>query len=211
MRRRSKMSHFRLAALLLGPLLLLGSAVGAHAPADPPGDDPSGNDPSGLPPYAEHPPLRHTGGFGEPTCHACHFGGDVNGGEGTLSVEGLPGSVRPGHSYRITVTLTAEMKRSGFMLSIRHPDGAQAGRLVPLDTARVAVATPDSSAVEYAHHTLAGTSLPKPNRASWTVRWTAPPAGDSAVLHVAVNAANDDASEFGDDVYAATAQAVVTQ
>ena len=196
------MPRVRLAVLLLGPILLLGIGVWGQAPAVP----------SSSPLYAEHPPLGHTGGFGEPTCHACHFGGEVNGGGGALTVEGLPDSVRPGRSYALAVTLTAEMKRSGFMLSVREPDGSQTGRLTPLDTAGVAVGSPDTSTVQYAHHTLDGTVLSGPNRATWSVRWEAPDAaGDTVLVHVAANAANDDASEFGDDVYAAAARAVVAE
>lgn len=136
----------QLATLLLGPFLLLGGSVGVQEAVAP----------SRRPVYAEHPPLGHTRGFGEPTCHACHFGGEVNGGDGTLAVDGLPESVRPRPSYRLTVTLAAEMKRSGFMLAVRHPDGRQAGLLAPVDTARVSVGTPDSASVQYAYHTLEG-------------------------------------------------------
>lgn len=196
------MPRAHLAALLLGPILLLGIGVWGRAPAVP----------SSPPVYAEHPPLGHTGGFGEPTCHACHFGGEVNGGEGTLTVEGLPDSVRSGQSYTLAVTQTAQMKRSGFMLSVRRPDGSQAGGLVPLDTARVAVGSPDSSTVQYAYHTLEGTILSEPNRATWSVQWTAPTrVGDSVRVHAAANAANDDASEFGDDIYTTTTRAVVVE
>ena len=67
----------QLATLLLGPFLLLGGSVGVQEAVAPPRQ----------PVYAEHPPLGHTGGFGEPTCHACHFGGEVNGGDGTLAVD----------------------------------------------------------------------------------------------------------------------------
>lgn len=168
------------------------------------------SDVSSEPRYAEHPPLGHTGGFGEPTCHACHFGGEVNGGEGTLAVTGLPPSVRPGHSYRFAVRLSAEMKRAGFMLAIRTADGTQAGQLSPVDTARAAVHRVDSTGVEYAHHTLAGTELRRPNRAAWQLQWTAPATvGDSVVVHVAANAANDDASAFGDDIYMTVARAMI--
>ena len=55
-----------------------------------------------------------------------------------------------------------------------------------------------------------GTALARPGAASWTVEWRAPataaPAGPTAVVfHAAANAANDDASEFGDLIYTASA------
>lgn len=155
--------------------------------------------------YDRQPPLAHTGGFGEPTCHACHFGRPVNGGSGKLLVKGVPETVAADTAYRLTVTLVDSMQKGGFMLSIRGPDGRQAGRLGPVDSARVTVRSPVSSSVQYAHHTLAGTQLTATNRVSWSVRWTAPAVvEDSVLVHVAANAANDDASEFGDDVYAIT-------
>ena len=37
--------------------------------------------------------------------------------------------------------------------------------------------------------------------ASWTIAWISPTTGGSVAFHVAANAANDDASEFGDFIY----------
>lgn len=186
---------FRLAVLLCVPLLVVGIGMGMQG-------SPDFGESVTHAPHAEHPPLAHTGGFGEPTCHECHFGGELNGGDGTLSVEGLPTSVHPGRSYRVSVRLSAEMRRAGFMLSVRGTDGRQVGSLASVDTVRTAVHTIDSTGVQYVHHTLRGTNLSTRGRAEWRLRWTAPPtAGDSVVVHVAANAANDDASEFGDDIY----------
>lgn len=187
---------FRLAALLCVPLLVVGIGMAMQGSLD------SGESVTHAP-HVEHPPLARTGGFGEPTCHECHFGGELNGGDGTLSVEGLPSSAQPGRSYRVFVRLSAEMERAGFMLAVRGTDGKQAGSLVSVDTVRTAVHTVDSTGVQYAHHTRRGTNLTTRRRAEWRVRWTAPSTvGDSVVVHVAANAANDDASEFGDDIYA---------
>lgn len=186
------MSRFVCALLLLGPLVFVGSGV-LWAPA--PQSSSSGR-------YADHPPIAHTGGFGEPTCHACHFGAGVNGGDGTLTVEGLPEQVTPGSTHHLSVRLADSMGRAGFMLAIRQPDRAQAGRLSPVDTGRVAVRTVDSTGVQYAHHTLSGTRLTGKKEATWQVEWSTPARpGDTICVHVSANAANDDASEFGDDIY----------
>lgn len=194
-------SVLRFVGLLVGPVLLIGSSVWVRALSSPTG--------SPTPRYAEEPPLGHTGGFGEPTCHACHFGGAVNEGGGELTVDGLSTPVRSGHTYELTVTLRASMERSGFMLALRRPDGTQAGRLAPVDSGRVTARTVDSTGVQYVHHTGTGTNLAETDRATWTVRWTAPASADSVVAHAVANAANDDASEFGDDVYTTTVQAAV--
>lgn len=191
----------RCIALLGGQILLLGVGLWLRAPsADGQGE---------VGRYAQQPPLAHTGGLGEPTCQACHFGSGVNEGSGQLTIDGLPAPVRPGQTYELTVTLRASMQRSGFMLALRWPDGTQAGHLTPVDTSRTVVRTVDSTGVEYAHHTQAGTALSGTDRATWTIRWTAPSAADSVVAHAAANAANDDASEFGDDVYTARVRAAV--
>ncbi len=98
------------------------------------------------------------------------------------------------------------------MLSVRYANGRLAGTLASLDTVRVAVGSPDTSSIQYAHHTLPGTEPSAENRARWSIRWTAPKGkGDSVLVHVAANAANDDASEFGDDVYTATEKTVIEQ
>lgn len=186
------MSRLHLSVLLVGPWLLVSAGLmGSSAP-----------DPSTSAPHPEQPPLAHTGGFGEPTCHACHFGGSINGGEGTVSVKGLPQEVQSGTSYRLSVQLTASMERAGFMLAVRGPDGTQVGRLAPIDTGRVVVRTVDSTGVQYAHHTLSGTELTGENTSTWSLRWFVPDGGcDTATVHVSANAANDDASEFGDAIY----------
>lgn len=200
------MPRLLFSVLLGGPLLLLGAGLWVQVPqgtAPPTGQE-------GV--YAEHPPLGHTGGFGEPTCQACHFGAEVNAGEGTLAIEGLPSTVQRGHSYEVVVTLSAPMERSGFMMAVRRPDGTQAGRLTPNDTGRVAVDTAETSDVQYAHHTLEGTTLTAEDRATWQMQWTAPDASvDSVVVHAAANGANDDASEFGDNVYTTEQRAMIEE
>ncbi len=65
--------------------------------------------------------------------------------------------------------------------------------------------------VTYAQHTEAGSAPTAPGTVSWTVEWRSPAAGTHAaravpvVFHAAANAANDDASEFGDFIYTASA------
>ncbi len=159
---------------------------------------------SGRAQYADGPPPAHTGGFGEPSCSACHFDNPVNEPSGSLVVSGMPEQFTPGNSYRITVSLTRpEMQRAGFQLAVRYAAGARsgtvAGVVVPTDErATVAAST---AGVSYAQHTTAGTSLAGVDTARWTVQWTAPAQEAEVSLHVAANAANGDQSEFGDHIY----------
>ncbi|HET7273981.1 MAG TPA: choice-of-anchor V domain-containing protein [Longimicrobiaceae bacterium] len=160
--------------------------------------------------YLDGPPPAHTGGFGEPTCGACHFGSDLNDGEGVLAIAGVPGTYTPGQRYLLTITLgRAAMERGGFELSARFADGdnagAQAGALSSRGE-RVEITSDGEPAVEYAHHTEAGVALAAPDTARWKLEWTAPEDGGAVVFHVAANAANGDDSEFGDHIYTAQAE-----
>ena len=157
--------------------------------------------------YADQPLPQHTGGFGEETCHTCHFAEPLNAPGGTLTLEGVPPAYTPDTTYRLTVRLEKPgMRRGGFQLAGRFADGAaagqQAGTLRPVDAERAAVTPAGSTAVQYAHHTLDGTALAHPDAAAWTLEWTPPDtARGPVVFHAAANAANDDASAFGDFVY----------
>lgn len=167
-------------------------------------------EPSAL--YADRPLPGHTGGFDEPTCRACHFGEPLDAPGGALAFAGVPERYEPGETYRITVELKKPgMQRGGFQLAGRFAEGAgvgkQAGTWRPVDTERIAVTRVDSSDVEYAHHTPVGTTLVHPDSAKWTLEWTAPEEARGAVVfHAAANAANDDASAFGDFIYTQVAR-----
>ncbi len=151
-----------------------------------------------APAFPDRPAPAHTGGFGEPTCLACHFDGELNPPEGSLVVEGWPTTAAAGRPYALTVRLrSSDMARSGFQLAVRTPDGDQMGRLVPGDGRSAVV---DSGGVSYLHHTSAGSFPTSAGEAEWRFTWI--PTGGDARLHVSANAANGDASNFGDAIYA---------
>ena len=194
-------SHARAApATGVALVLLLGNVAAAlHAPAPP-----------ALRHNADGPPLGHTGGFGEPTCQACHADAQLNVPGGVLGVDGMPGAYEPGGRYRITIVFVSEgMTRAGFQAAFRFANGEtqgkQAGRIEPIDT-RVTVSASAAPAVEYVHHSASGTELAEPELASWSFVWTAPNAGDPVMIHVAANSANGDNSPLGDLVYTAEAR-----
>jgi hypothetical protein len=158
--------------------------------------------------YKAGPPPAHTGGFGEPTCRACHSDAGLNEPGGELAVVGAPAAYQPGHDYTLEVTLQqAGMLRAGFQLAVRFVDGPAAGKqggtLMPSDP-RTAVVWDTVTRVAYIEHTASGTASTS-GAARWTFRWTAPTAAEGAravVVHVAANAANDDDSPLGDLIYA---------
>lgn len=158
----------------------------------------------GLLAYREGPPPGHTGGFGEPTCAECHFGGPVNPDRGSVNVE-IPTAFEPGRTYRIAVALThPDMRVAGYQLAVRFDDGPrrgeQAGTLRPVGP-RTAVTGDTATGVRYAHQTAGGTALSGTGEARWVLEWRAPETDGDVAVHVAANAANDDASEFGDVIF----------
>jgi hypothetical protein len=166
-------------------------------------------------PYLEGAPAGFSGGFGEDSCRACHFDGELNEAPGRLSLTGVPAFYTPGQVYPLTVSLIRPgAARAGFQMTARFEDGTQGGGLEPPTGAEDAVAiTPDADGrVLYAHQLAAGGMLAAPGAARWTVSWTAPPEGGTdprAVLfHVAANAADGDGSTSGDYVYTTTAVAL---
>ncbi len=159
--------------------------------------------------YTQGPPPAHTGGFGEPTCHLCHFDQPLNDPAGSLRLEGLPEAYAAGARYTLVIGLErAGLRRAGTELAVRFVAGprrgAQAGHLKLLDD-RLEVVVGEPSAIAYARQTLEGSHVDTPDRARWSIEWIAPgPDAEAAVVfHLAANAANDDASELGDYVYTA--------
>lgn len=159
-------------------------------------------------PYPDQPPLAHTGGFGEPTCQLCHFGAPLNHPDGRLDFS-VPDTYQPGRTYRLRVQLERPgMGRAGFQFAVRFSEGASLGRQAGVlrgANERFEVLA-DSTGIQYAQHRHAGSALPRPGHASWTIEWTAPGAREPVVFHLVANAANDDASEFGDFIYADSAR-----
>lgn len=157
-----------------------------------------------APAYRDGAPPGHTGGFGEPTCGACHFGAAPDD-QGHAGID-APSHYAPGETYEITVSVRhPELAAAGFQLTARFASGsragAQAGRLAPADGRSAVIAAADG--VVYAGHTRAGSSATTAGAARWSLLWTAPAADQNVVFHVAANAANDDDSDFGDRIYVA--------
>ena len=154
--------------------------------------------------YLEGPPPAHTGGFGEPTCRACHFDVEIQDPRGSVSIEGLPGgSYTPGARYPIQIRLVRPGLRSaGFQIAVRDAEGGQAGTLQAADDGRSVVTA--HQGIHYGHQNAAGAV--GRDSARWSLVWVAPPEGAGPIhLHLAANAADGDRSALGDHIYAAEA------
>jgi hypothetical protein len=159
--------------------------------------------------FRDGPPARVTGGFGEDSCHACHWEAAENEGTGALRVVGLPDVFEPGRTYRLAVELEhVGMSVAGFQMAMRHAaDATGAGELtVPgSETRRVAVVTERD--VQFAQHRLDGTVVAGEGATRWEVVWSAPSSGGRVLLHVAAVAGDGDESQMGDHVYTLEAAA----
>jgi len=158
-----------------------------------------------VPLFKAGPPPAHTGGFGEPTCRACHSDSGLNEPGGKLAITGAPPTYDPGRTYQLEVVLRrAGMLRAGFQLAARFADGAAAGRpagvVAPGDAGSVVI-WDTLSHVSYIQHTEIGTDL-HGDAGRWLVSWTAPAEARGIVaFHAAGNAADGDDSPLGDFIY----------
>jgi len=153
--------------------------------------------------YADGAPPGFSGGFGEQSCHACHFTAEPNSKPGRVTIAGVPDRFTPGGRYPLTVTLTRPgMKLAGFQLTARFKEGGgQAGSLMPETGEQARIRIDLQGGVRYANQRRKGTSLASDGTAAWKLIWTAPPGASRVVFHVAANAANGDDAAEGDYVH----------
>ena len=158
--------------------------------------------------YPDGAPPGFSGGFKEESCHACHFHQELNAAGGSVTIDGVPTTFKPGERYTLTITLTRPgMKRAGFQLTARFKDtGAQAGGLAAGAGEADRVAVENQDGVHYAGQRKAGTVVSS-DAARWVVDWTAPAGGGAVVFNVSANAADGNESADGDFVHTATAGA----
>lgn len=153
--------------------------------------------------YAEGAPPGFSGGFGEQSCHACHFHAELNSGPGRVTLTGVPEQFVAGQRYPLTITLAhPDMKRGGFQLTSRFEGGgAQAGVLAPAPGEEERIAVEAQGNVQYANQRGKGVVPAAPGAAKWSVEWTAPEARGPVVFHVSANAADGDETAEGDYIH----------
>jgi hypothetical protein len=160
-------------------------------------------------PLIDAPIPGKTGGFGEATCHECHWDNPINEAPGRLQLLGAPATYTPGGRYSIIVDLARPgLVFGGFQLAARFSGGphagTNAGELRSIDELAERVVG-EGAGIVYVQHTKAGATAAKPGAARWTLEWTAPDGDAPVIFHAAANASNGDASSLGDFIYTATA------
>jgi len=177
--------------LLMPPLVFAGMAASVPEPTVPPISAA----------YPDHLDGAYTGGFGEPTCQACHFDYEVNNDRGLVTLQNLDDTYEPGASYELKVRVESDhLRNGGFQLTARHPDGSQAGRFF-WDGDRVTLTPTISDEVTYVQHAEGGTAPTNERSVSWNLTWKAPASESPVIFNVAGNAGNADDSAFGDFIY----------
>ncbi|MGH8203088.1 MAG: choice-of-anchor V domain-containing protein, partial [Steroidobacteraceae bacterium] len=153
--------------------------------------------------FRDGPPARVTGGFGEDSCAACHFGNPLNEGAGKLTLAGFPERFEPGRTYALELTLERPgMKAAGFQLAIRQADGKmQAGRIEVAQSDEPSIALLEERGVQFVHQRTPAAPAAGESAVRWRLSWTAPESGGPATLHAAAVAGDGDESQAGDFVY----------
>ena len=107
--------------------------------------------------FRDGPPARVTGGFGEDSCLACHFGNELNESRGQLMLGGFPGIYEPGATYELELALARPgMAVAGFQLAIRSdPESTQAGTLRVPATDESHMGLLSERGVQFAQHRIA--------------------------------------------------------
>lgn len=180
--------------LKISSIILFPFIVGLSIQADKP--EPSVSEPFS---YPEHIAGAYTGGFGEDSCHSCHFDYDLNPGDGSLEII-APDLYRPGEPHEIEINVQREdIGKAGFQMTARFENGSQAGRFELNDKL---TETPGiDNELQYIQHGI-GEVTAEGGSKTWAVIWNAPEEKTGPVyLNIAVNAANGDDSEFGDWIY----------
>lgn len=162
--------------------------------------------------YPDGAPPGFSGGFREDSCHACHFHEKLNGGPGTLTVDGVPPSITPGRRYTLTIRLTGDaMKRAGFQLSARFKNkGTQAGNLTINSSDARRVKLESQNGVLYASQNRTGSEMTERGVTQWSVDWIAPVGSGEVIFNIAANAADGDDRVDGDFVYTTVLEGVLS-
>jgi len=124
----------------------------------------------------------------EETCSSCHFDNDVVLDSEAIGIEGLPERFTPGEVYELVLKFTA-------------PEASTAGFLISATEGSDFMAVAENT--ERNKNEIRSTApLKNDSGASWKMEWRAPGATVKEVMfYIAANAANNDASSFGDHIH----------
>ena len=135
-------------------------------------------------------------------CTMCHSDFEVDSGDGTLTLSGVPPVYDPGQTYTLTIDITqVDQMRWGFEMTSIAVGNDEGGSLVSIDGNTQVSGVIGDGARDYIKHTQVGTQMGA-SAGTWDVEWTAPVAGSGDVeFFLAGNAANGNGFNTGDWIY----------
>ena len=133
---------------------------------------------------SSNPPNGRTGAPGDGLCLDCHSGGA--GLDGEVTITGIPTSIMPSTTYRVTVTTTnpnGQASRAGFQMVALDNSNLNAGTL---SNPGASSDTEDSGGRTYFEHRPA-VFFPASNSVSWEADWESPagPGGETITFYSA--------------------------
>ncbi len=164
--------------------------------------------------YSDGPPNGYTGGppYFE-NCTTCHYTYEVNSGDGTLQLIGLPAAYEPGETYQLQVQLAdLGQLRWGFELTViddSDPDSPlSGGQLSVTDPINAQMSEDYFNDEDYMKQTEVGSfSAVFDGPVTWDFAWTAPGLETPSVtFYFAGNAANNNGIFLGDYIYTRSEQ-----
>ena len=154
--------------------------------------------------FSTGPPANRNGVSGV-FCTACHRTFDLNSGQGSVRILGLPSAWSPGESYTLQVVVSdPAAMRFGFEFSATGATGDQAGDLIAGADGRTRIISADvnGKTVQFIEHTSAGATIGGSNVFQFTYRAPTDANFGSIRFNVAGNAANGNGANTGDFIYA---------
>ena len=152
--------------------------------------------------FSGGPPDGRTGAPGEGLCSDCHA--NSSGGDGSMSLSGVPAEYAFGQAYQLTVTIEdPDQQRGGFEITASDPSNNGSGEFTITDGLNTQLSDNTVPFKDYVKHTSAGTMNGTPDGpVSWNFDWTAP-ASDAGEItfYLAGNAANGNFANSGDFIY----------
>jgi len=136
-------------------------------------------------------------GDGAANCTQCHDDGQALGQEGWITTDIPAEGYIPGETYTITVTGTYEgIGKMGFELTAEDDADNKLANFTITDANRTQFTNNDNAVT----HTQEG-NVPNGNTNTWSVNWTAPLDVDNTMFYAAVNAANGNGNNQGDQIF----------
>ncbi|PCH67739.1 MAG: hypothetical protein COC01_05125 [Bacteroidetes bacterium] len=154
-------------------------------------------------------PASSTGAPNEETCYTsgCHDDVGLNSGSGILSLEIDQNPIKyvAGQTYSITVSITREnIERFGFEILALDDNEENTGEFLITDSDRTQIISGSltNESRKYVTYKYAGTKAVSTGLGEWSFDWRAPENYyGNITFYVAGVAANNDATDSGDEVY----------